>query len=199
VKLLGRLAVSLLSEKPTLLGLAVPPSSGSVCRSLYQSVLLMPHPYWRAMWPEGAGRLCSHPARFRSSLHSVSEFFSYGYWGGTGLSQDPPGRIVTDRFEAAELAHGHSGQPSGRQRGCAGEETVVSHKAPRATAGKLKANELDSSDSGGPGAGANVRSRFRTSACTGKGTPAQGPVGKFTTSTGEHAASSRRRSGRATG
>jgi hypothetical protein len=43
-----------------------------------------------------------------------------------------------------------TGQPSGRQPGSAGGgETSVSQKAPRSTAGKRKANELDSSDSGG--------------------------------------------------
>jgi hypothetical protein len=43
-----------------------------------------------------------------------------------------------------------TGQTSGRKPVSAGGgETSVSQKAPRATAGKRKANELDSSDSGG--------------------------------------------------
>jgi hypothetical protein len=41
------------------------------------------------------------------------------------------------------------GQPSGRQTSSAGERNSVSHKAHRATVGKRKAKELNSSDWGG--------------------------------------------------
>jgi hypothetical protein len=53
--------------------------------------------------------------------------------------------------KAKEPGERPTGQPSARQPGSAGGggETSVYQKAPRATAGKRKANELDSSDSRG--------------------------------------------------
>jgi hypothetical protein len=64
--------------------------------------------------------------------------------------------VVEKKSRGAEAAaktkgsgEGPTGLPSGRQLGSARWETSVSQKAPRATAGRRKANELDSSDSGG--------------------------------------------------
>jgi hypothetical protein len=108
--------------------------------------------------------------------------------------------------EAAAKAEGSgerpTGQPSGRQPGSAGGggETSVSQKASRATAGRRKANELDSSESGGP-----IEPATRLPApgplsgvgsaplpAQAKGSTAQGPVMKPTASTAEQAASSGR-------
>jgi hypothetical protein len=80
--------------------------------------------------------------------------------------------------EAAAKAKGSgvrlTGQPSGRPPGSAGRgDFGLPVGSPRATAGKRKANELDSSTRAVPwnlllGARAIVRSRVRASACIGK-------------------------------
>jgi hypothetical protein len=58
-----------------------------------------------------------------------------------------------EKTEAAAKTKGSgerpTGQPSGRQPGSVGGEDFGFPEGPRATAGKRKANELDSSDSGG--------------------------------------------------
>jgi hypothetical protein len=106
--------------------------------------------------------------------------------------------------EAAAKAKGSgerpTGQPSGRQPGSAGGETSVPQKAPRATAGKRKANELDSSDLGGSMEPATRRPAPRPLSGAGsvplpvqaKGSSAQGPVVLPAVSTGEQAAFSGR-------
>jgi hypothetical protein len=93
-----------------------------------------------------------------------------------------------------------TGQPSGRQPGSAEEETAVSQKAPLATAGKRKANEVDSSDSGGsmepatrrPAPGPRSGAGPAPLPAQAKGRYAQGPVVLPTASTGEQAAFSGR-------
>jgi hypothetical protein len=109
--------------------------------------------------------------------------------------------IVAEKRREAEVpakAKGSGERPSGSQPGSAGEWISPSKKALRVTAGKPKANQLNSSDSGGPmdpatrcpapGPMAGAASAPLTARA--KGTLAQGPVGKSTASTGEQAASS---------
>jgi hypothetical protein len=69
------------------------------------------------------------------------------------LKRDIAAEKMRREAEATTKAKGwgdrSTGQTSGRQTGSAGERTPVPHTAPRATAGKRKADELDWSHSGG--------------------------------------------------
>jgi hypothetical protein len=96
-----------------------------------------------------------------------------------------------------------TGQHRGRQPGSAGGggENSVSQKAPRATARKRKANEFDSSDSGGsmepatrcPAPGPLSGAGSAPLPAQAKGSSVQGPVVKSTAYTGEQAASGGRK------
>jgi hypothetical protein len=52
-------------------------SSGSIIRvsvrsDQNQSVLVVPHPYWCTIWPEGGVKLCGHSSHFRYGAMSLN-------------------------------------------------------------------------------------------------------------------------------
>jgi hypothetical protein len=107
---------------------------------------------------------------------------------------------VSEAAKSKDSDERPTGQPSGRQPGTDGGAITVSQKGPRATAGKRKADELVSSDSGGSMEPATRHPAPRPLSRAGSaplpalamGSSAQAPVVKLTTSTDKEAAFSGR-------